>query len=986
MDIADCFQPPIAGPSTSTPSYTVPHQSSSPCRFVALFSPLSSSASSRSPSPHTASPPDPSMRAGYPVAEQDISTSSCKGKDRADPDGAMEVNVPCTSPPAACPPPSASSGRGKVRANMSPAPPLAPQPASPLSMPPPPLTSPYADKARADPTTSLLPAFQHQISSSSLTSSPPTASPPRRLPLSPDLRASPSSPLHPSPARRTTLDLSSPKPFAMPNSPQGRDHLPSSPVLDAPSRSPAYGAEVAILPQPPLGNETEPPAEGLGLELGGQDVEIGENVEMEAEVVETGGGGGNGGESLSTGEETDPASPLRAASNSPAVLLVASPRLTTGATPTVALSQFRLLHESALGDTAISSELALHTESSVDSEPTTHIETAVLESTGTDVVAPAGPSSPTPEIPTEAAPSAIVAHALQATVASSSEKADPPTAPAASPSMPDAPGATPSSTPPAATSPVTVADAPVSNCAEPPRASTPVPRRSRTPLIDAPGSPMDVDEESQRSERQLSADPGGLDLGEESQLPSQPMILDEESQLPDPIRQVDDNEPWGMDLDVYDGLVDAEMLPGDGPQPLPDEFQPERTTLVVPPQLLPSPSPRPQHSSEQTAVSNQQASSTVPGVSPALSQCMLPPSSSAPLRSPLQQPASLRPGSQQSPSRRTSQLPHFQRPHSQRSPLPNSQRLPPPSGDALELLAAHGGVFPPPPGPPVAAVQVETTPSGATATGPSVDPALADYQARRTIPVTEEQKRRTAEQQKRRGLRLRTALQKKPYTLEREQYEKILRKGGLQKGRRAVAPSAEVRAANDEAKSQEQEGDSTSSGSDATPPDAIVIGATQEQAAQLKAAKRREPKPLVDADYDDYLEEFGIMPDEEDDECQQRLQVIARKRLKKEKEVRRAERAAERTRKGFEALMKETEREKDAAKAKEKEKEKEREARKKAAEQKKATHQRKGSHGSGRKETSKPPSKPPPTRKSTKPSSGTARPRNGPVSLHRDTG
>jgi hypothetical protein len=79
---------------------------------------------------------------------------------------------------------------------------------------------------------------------------------------------------------------------------------------------------------------------------------------------------------------------------------------------------------------------------------------------------------------------------------------------------------------------------------------------------------------------------------------------------------------------------------------------------------------------------------------------------------------------------------------------------------------------------------------------------------------------------------------------------------------------------------------------------------------------------LVDADYDEYFLEFGEVADEEDEEAQRRLQVIARKRLSVAKEARRKERAAERTRRGFEALMKETEMEKEAERKKEAEKRK----------------------------------------------------------------
>lgn len=150
-----------------------------------------------------------------------------------------------------------------------------------------------------------------------------------------------------------------------------------------------------------------------------------------------------------------------------------------------------------------------------------------------------------------------------------------------------------------------------------------------------------------------------------------------------------------------------------------------------------------------------------------------------------------------------------------------------------------------------------------------------------------------------RTFRTRTALQLQPYTREKQLYVKALQRGGLAKGKRAIAPAADV-AANSDTDTSDSANQSSGSDDDATPPDAIVIGATQEQAPQTK---KREPKPLVDADYDEYFLRFGALPDEEDDESVAKLQTIARDRLRLAKEERRAAKAAELVRRGFESIF-----------------------------------------------------------------------------------
>ncbi|BEJ17296.1 hypothetical protein CspHIS471_0606970 [Cutaneotrichosporon sp. HIS471] len=368
-------------------------------------------------------------------------------------------------------------------------------------------------------------------------------------------------------------------------------------------------------------------------------------------------------------------------------------------------------------------------------------------------------------------------------------------------------------------------------------------------------SPMDA-EESQFPVEAVAASPSPAHLGLGS------LMSVEESQLPIP-QEMREEEAWGMDLDDIE----------DAPIPIEPEYRSRPPT----PSFAASVPPQPVMDLE---VFN------------------YPPA-----------PIELDPGSQ---PREESLAPSVAL-----QPSP-ALRQPPPSPDAVDLLAAHrASQFAPVRTPPsqtrdshMAVASVADTPPQ-----PFIDPALLQFRFVRTF-------------------RTRTALQLQPYTKEKQQYENALRKGGLAKGRRAVAPSAEIRAANEPDKTQTQEGDS-SSDSDATPPDAIVIGGTQDQAQP----RRLDPKPLVDADYDEYFLEFGEVAEEEDEVCQKRLQVIARKRLRVAKEARRKERAAERTRRGFEALMKETEKEREAERRKEAEKRKA--EREKAAQRVTAEKQRK---------------------------------------------
>jgi hypothetical protein len=139
-------------------------------------------------------------------------------------------------------------------------------------------------------------------------------------------------------------------------------------------------------------------------------------------------------------------------------------------------------------------------------------------------------------------------------------------------------------------------------------------------------------------------------------------------------------------------------------------------------------------------------------------------------------------------------------------------------------------------------------------------------------------------------------LQLQPYTKERQIYEAALKKGGLKKGKHAVARARDISPSEED--NEPEGGDEDSS--DLTEPEAIVIGDTP----VLKEPRPpRKPKKLIEADYDAYFLEYGQTPNDDDEEAAKRLQAIARQRLQAEKEERRRRKDAERVRKKFERLI-----------------------------------------------------------------------------------
>ncbi|WWC88639.1 uncharacterized protein L201_003552 [Kwoniella dendrophila CBS 6074] len=149
-----------------------------------------------------------------------------------------------------------------------------------------------------------------------------------------------------------------------------------------------------------------------------------------------------------------------------------------------------------------------------------------------------------------------------------------------------------------------------------------------------------------------------------------------------------------------------------------------------------------------------------------------------------------------------------------------------------------------------------------------------------------------------RTFRTRTVLQLQPYTKERQIYEAALRKGGLKKGKKAIAPSREI--TQEEVENEEDEArvsESSEASAEEDSPERIVIGNTP------PATKPRESKKLIDADFDEFFFEHGTAADENDPDHVKDLQDIARRRLQAVKEEKRRKKEATKERKQFESLM-----------------------------------------------------------------------------------
>ena len=172
-------------------------------------------------------------------------------------------------------------------------------------------------------------------------------------------------------------------------------------------------------------------------------------------------------------------------------------------------------------------------------------------------------------------------------------------------------------------------------------------------------------------------------------------------------------------------------------------------------------------------------------------------------------------------------------------------------------------------------VRFVTAPSPKLPTPAPADPALEKFRTSRTF-------------------RTRTTLQLQPYTKERQIYEAALRRGGLKKGKRAIARERDISPSEED---DEPEGvDDTPSEADIDP-ERIVIGNTPPE------RPRREPKKLVDADYDEYFMQFGESPQEDDPVAEQKLQKIARTRLRAQREEKRRRKEDEKMKREFERVL-----------------------------------------------------------------------------------
>ena len=149
-----------------------------------------------------------------------------------------------------------------------------------------------------------------------------------------------------------------------------------------------------------------------------------------------------------------------------------------------------------------------------------------------------------------------------------------------------------------------------------------------------------------------------------------------------------------------------------------------------------------------------------------------------------------------------------------------------------------------------------------------------------------------------RTFRTRTVLQLQPYTKERQIYEAALRRGGPKKGKKAIAEPREI--GREEEDHSEEGGEEDSSEAEEMPDRIVIGGDIPSSSAQRKP---RALKPLIKADFDEYFLEYGEEADEDDPLVSERLQDIARKRLRDRKLQRRRAKEAEMAKKQFEHLM-----------------------------------------------------------------------------------
>ncbi|ODN73953.1 hypothetical protein L202_07454 [Cryptococcus amylolentus CBS 6039] len=170
-----------------------------------------------------------------------------------------------------------------------------------------------------------------------------------------------------------------------------------------------------------------------------------------------------------------------------------------------------------------------------------------------------------------------------------------------------------------------------------------------------------------------------------------------------------------------------------------------------------------------------------------------------------------------------------------------------------------------------------------------------------------------------RTFRTRTNVQLHPYTKERQIYEAMLRKGGIRAKQDLQRAQAENRRREEQASRVDKDDALVSQGSEPSVSESdeaedaidngtgerIVIGPGASPSRPLRPG--RAPLPLVDADLDEYLMTFGVVPDVDDmDETTSRkLQSIARQRIRKAKDDEKKRRQEERLNRRFQKTLKE---------------------------------------------------------------------------------
>jgi len=158
-----------------------------------------------------------------------------------------------------------------------------------------------------------------------------------------------------------------------------------------------------------------------------------------------------------------------------------------------------------------------------------------------------------------------------------------------------------------------------------------------------------------------------------------------------------------------------------------------------------------------------------------------------------------------------------------------------------------------------------------------------------------------------RTFRTRTVMQLQPYTRERQMYEAVLRRGGLKKGKHAIASAREITPDEEEDDPEEEMQQPSSPSVNPTQVmedgERIVIGNTPPRTH--RPPKPRPPQPIEQVDLTTFYAEYGRDAEEDESDDAQRLQKIVRTRLRDAKAERKKRKEAAKLKRSFKRFMRE---------------------------------------------------------------------------------